>query len=320
MKRVLLCLMMILLLAGCKKTSLETPREVLLQDQIQYLTELQTELQTQDQLMGVAYIGCADGAYPQVMGYIRQQAYLEALPFIGAVEADHFCQNDGGELYCVVPRDKSVSLSVHKAELNASYELSPGELLLCATDGKAILLQGNISEIVPNLFIIAADGERIQEYTPCRSGADGYLVNRSHAVYDFSPYAWMDEFMGRKRELEQPLDGRWTASVTDRDQGVVTMELSFAPEGGLTYGYCIGGVWHRFSGSWEVLMDDTLRLMMWGGAVDEQGALLPDAAHEADGCYVWECTPACLKLMHQNGDPLYPAALVTGVSFFPAEE
>ena len=320
MKRIIFCVLAVLILAGCSKIPAETSQEMLEQDQAMYLTLMQNEIAGQNKLIGVAYLGWADGDYTQVMKYLRKQPYIDRIPFIGAVEQDHFCQNDGSELYCVVPVDKSVSLSVCKAEFNESYELYPGEELLNVSDGQAVILRGNISEIAPNLVVIANDGTQIQEYMPCRSGADGYLVNQAHQIYDFTPYGLMEEFLGTKRELEEPLSGSWTASVTDSQQGAVDMELSLKPEGGLSYCYCIGGQWCCFSGSWEILMDGNLRLMMWGGPVDENGNLIPEEADEIDGCYVWENEAEGLKLQHKSGLPLYPSALVTDFTFIPVVE
>ena len=77
-------------------------------------------------------------------------------------------------MYLVVPADDSVTISVCKCEFDDDYMPYDGEELISTNE--PVLIRGNMSDTIPNLYVIAKKGSEKVEYTPVQSGMDGRLI------------------------------------------------------------------------------------------------------------------------------------------------
>lgn len=145
-------------------------------------------IRAEGKLFGVAYLGGFEGDEQTALEALFGQAYLDDIAFVRDVE--QYVVQDGWQMYCIVPVDDTVSLSI----CEYVFEEVPcvGKELLF-TNG-LVLLRGNVSDIVPNLCIIATKGAQRVEYCPMQSGMDGTLVDSGDLIFDFTPYPKMPEF------------------------------------------------------------------------------------------------------------------------------
>ena len=116
-------------------------------------------------------------------------------------------------MYAIVPADNQVTITVCKCEFGEEYLPYDGEELIEANE--PILVRGNISDTIPNLYVIAKKGSEKVCYTPVQSGMDGRLENSETKVYDFTPYDKMTEFSGSDEIPDAEFCGNWIAFAND---------------------------------------------------------------------------------------------------------
>ena len=152
------------------------------------LAALREKIKAEGKLFGVAYLGGFDGDAESAKAALFGQTYLDDLAFVKDIEP--YVVQEGWQMYCIVPVDDTVSLSI----CEYVFEEVPcvGEELLFTNE--PVLLRGNVSDIVPNLCIIATKGAERVEYCPMQSGMDGTLVDSDDLIFDFTPYTKMPEF------------------------------------------------------------------------------------------------------------------------------
>jgi len=143
------------------------------------LADAQAEILAQEAVIGVAYLGWCEGSFDQVTAYLADQSFYDGCLYLDLTDAEHFAANDGGELYAIIPADERVSVTVNEYSVmdpEGDYEPATGKELLSISDGKPIVLQGNISDIMPNLMVTADDGKGgTVQYNPSLSLEDGML-------------------------------------------------------------------------------------------------------------------------------------------------
>ncbi len=305
---ILLCLCL-LTACGVQKASFD--------DQNPSVKEVKEYIQGADKLIGVAYLGYMEGDYDAVSDYLSEQTYMKRYSFVSKIPSTHFVQADGAELYCVVPAN-GVSLSVYQAMLDETdYQMTPGEELLMVTDGTPVILQGNISDIMPNLMIVAKKGDVAIQYAPSLSLENGTLSNYEQLVYDFTPYSYMDQYVGNGTESEWEFYGDWTSTVTEADGTVFDLALSISSDG-VEYTYTSEKVNGDFHGEWFIISDGKLRLATDGNAdfADTDGVAAQYL--EMDALFFWDVNDTGLSLQHFNGDLFYPGATFTEFQFVPS--
>ncbi len=304
----LICIFVCLCL--CLLTACDSPKES------PYCQNIQTQVQSAGKLIGVAYLGVTEGDFSDVRSYIKAQEYVKVYPFFAEISSKYFVENEGGELYCVLPADDSVTVSVYQVDF--SENATQGELLFSATDGMPILLRGNVSDIMSNLMIVAEkDGQEVT-YVPCISLESGLLSNSEQLIYDFSPYELMEAFNGLDTTVDWDFYGDWTGTVSEFNGETVDMKLSVSADG-VIYSFQTETMNGSYTGDWLILSDNRLRLELGGETKDSK---MPDALGyhtDLDSIYYWDVNDGNLVLTYINGTPLYPAATVTEFPFVPAE-
>jgi len=279
------------------------------------LAALQEELAGSGALFGVAYLGYAElPGWEDVCVYVEANGYADEFPFLLGVMEDHAVLHEGGEVYAVVPAGKDVSLTISEFLMDEDdYIPDRGEDLLTVTDGKPLLLRGNVSEIVPNLLITAEKGSKSVEYNPCISGMDGSLVV-DECVYDFTTY---DLVMGGYPGYDPVPDpvftlNTWYARHYDGDGNLLAMTLMLNPDGTVeySYGWPYSGVFEQFAGTWseermgDEIGDMHLLLELTGGPVDDLGEPIQGEQYEMSCDFAWDLQGSALVLSHEDGSPL----------------
>ena len=206
-KCILLLLVFVLIVAitGCSKkpvsnngNDVETPGLTLSREGEQALSELQEKMQDEGKLMGVAYLGYVDYDAKLDLTEIKSREYVKELELVENIYT--YAENEGYRVYCIVPADNQVTITVCKCEFDEEYMPYAGEELIKANG--PVLIRGNVSDTIPDIYVTAQKGDLVVEYTPIQSGMDGRLENGEGKVYDFTPYDKMAEFAETEEQYD----------------------------------------------------------------------------------------------------------------------
>ena len=154
------------------------------------------EQETDSAALSALRQAAAEANYPCAVAYLNfafdaadfpviPDALAEACPFL----ADAVCVDAlGDDIYAIVPTDSDAQLSVYPCELNEAVEMVIEDKSICdVSDGGAVLLRCNVSDIMPNALVRVTDGSG-QEFSfyPFLSLENGRLGTMG--VYDFTEY------------------------------------------------------------------------------------------------------------------------------------
>ena len=299
----LLAFVLVLGLAGCKeKPALggETNKPEV-QTEAKELTELKDRIKADGKLIGVAYLGWIEGDAETAKTELAKLDYIEDISFIKDIEK--YAENEGYRMYAIVPADNQVTITVCKCEFGEEYLPYDGEELIEANE--PILVRGNISDTIPNLYVIAKKGSEKVCYTPVQSGMDGRLENSETKVYDFTPYDKMSEFSGSDEIPDAEFCGNWIAFANDGNGEERSLILELNTDGTVSYAYGIGNseVLERFEGKWK-LDGDVLKLNLNGGVVEGVDEPIVISPYPLNASFEWEVNPGGLELTHIDGDAI----------------
>lgn len=245
-------------------------------------------------ICAVGYLGYFDGNYEDLDAYFKYLGILDDYDFLSDIDEEHFIDQEGYELYVVVPKTKEFSLIVNEYLMNDNPPnyAGPGDELGRFFDGCPVLMRGNISEVLPNLYFETENpnGDFIA-YNPCLSLRDGSL-NAILGIYDLTPY----ETLGIEKEPAEGTEfvGIWRTIDADGFEHTI----SFSYSGECSYGMVDdeGSVVVAYFGWWEML-DGELNLTLW------EDAEVPEAS--IFGTYVPELlSEERLRLNLSSGDAL----------------
>ena len=309
-KYILLLLVFVLIVAitGCSKkpvsnngNDVETPGLTLSREGEEALSELQEKISADGKLLGVAYLGFIDYDTKFDMEEFKKQEHIKALPLIENIY--EYAENEGYRIYAIVPADNQVTITVCKCEFGEEYLPYDGEELIEANE--PILVRGNISDTIPNLYVIAKKGSEKVCYTPVQSGMDGRLENSETKVYDFTPYDKMAEFSGSDEIPDAEFCGSWITFANDGNGEERSLILELNTDGTVSYAYGIGNseVLERFEGTWK-LDGDVLKLNLNGGVVEGVDEPIVISPYPLNASFEWEVNPGGLELTHIDGDAI----------------
>ena len=309
-KYILLLLVFVLIVAitGCSKkpvsnngNDVETPGLTLSREGEEALSELQEKISADGKLLGVAYLGFIDYDTKFDMEEFKKQEHIKALPLIENIY--EYAENEGYRIYAIVPADNQVTITVCKCEFGEEYLPYDGEELIKANG--PILVRGNISDTIPNLYVIAKKGSEKVCYIPAQSGMDGRLENSENKIYDFTPYDKMAEFSGADRLPDAVFCGNWTTIEKDGNGEDRVLYLNLEPNGEVSYTYGIGNseILEKFEGTWN-LDGDVLKLSMIGGPLDSVDNPVVLEPYDCNPSFTWEINAGGLELTHIDGDEI----------------
>ena len=153
------------------------------------LQELQVQIADEKMALGTAFLGTYEGGYSDIMTYIQNLGgdFIGAYPWLAEMPEAQYLSADGMELYAVVPADGwTVTVSEYFMDPNNDGMPTVGNTFYVGTD--PVLLQGNVSDIVPSFCVTAKKGGETVEYFPCLSLENGRL-QQNDAVYELTPYS-----------------------------------------------------------------------------------------------------------------------------------
>ena len=225
-----------------------------------HLERVRRQIAESGDTCAVGYLGYYDGTYDDLSLYFHYLGLLEKYDFLLDVDKEHFIDREGYELYLVVPAMEASSLVVNEYLLSEyePVEAGPGNELGRYTDGKPVLLRGNISEVVPNIYFEAEnpDGAFIG-YNPSLSGRDGSL-NIVDGILDLTPY----EKLGIVKEPVEGEEFTGIWSVVEPDRFVDTLSLNNNGECFFSIIDDEGSIVVSYSGWWE-MFDGELNIALW---------------------------------------------------------
>ena len=223
-------------------------------------------------MAAVAYLGWFEDYYDyydfsQIEEYIADTLIAEDYPFIANIDEEHFVPHIGGQLFCIVPADENATITIYDHIFDEeTYQSVIGEVLYYSEDGKPIIVMGNESEIIPNIFVEIIDSEGdMLEYIPCLSGMDGSLEvpYEVPTVWDFTPY----EKLGYVSEGDYSFDAAilyyaedWSAYVETINDDEVAVGFWFDEYGNMEMCYEVyGGTGYEvyYEGYWYPAEDDS---------------------------------------------------------------
>lgn len=163
------------------------------------LSELRALGAEQGAVCCVAFLGYVE--HGKTMEELLSSGELQELfapyPFLWEIPEERRVVNPsgGGEVYCIVPVSPTASLTVcpwiYDFEETSSLEGARGEALYTG-GAEPVLIQGNVSDILPDLEVTLESGEggalRYQPYTSLKDGSLG--VPEDGTVYDFTEYRY----------------------------------------------------------------------------------------------------------------------------------
>lgn len=300
----LLAVVLVLGLASCKDKPAGNNEKDKAQVQTEpsLLDELQGKIKADGKLLGVAYLGWIEGDAETAKAELAKQDYIEDISFVKDIEK--YAENEGYRMYAIVPADDSVTISVCKCEFDDEYMPYDGEELIEANG--PILVRGNMSDTIPNLYVIAKKGSEKVEYTPVQSGMDGRLENSENKVYDFTPYDFMAEFSAYDRVPDAVFCGSWIAFENDGNGEERAQGLELNPDGTVSYVYGIGNseVLEQFEGTWTLDENDILKLELVGGPPESVENPVVAEPYDCNPSFEWEMTAEGLSLTHIDGDEI----------------
>ncbi len=215
----------------------ELPPDTSEQEKNDVLTEFRAEIEDDSAQIAVAHLGYTEQTdYEEITDYLETKGFFEYYPLLKTMTQEQFVQQEGGELYLVVPVSAETSLTVFECLVDEeTWSTVAGEELFSLEAGEPVLLQGNVSEIVPNLWVKAKAEEKIVlEYAPCISMMDGTL-SQADGVYDCSDYGL--------------IFAAWNGGAGDIDVSGSCVSVHYAAD--------LGIAWDDYD--W-VIVDDTLPL------------------------------------------------------------
>ena len=159
----------------------------------QSLADLRETIRAAGAVLGCAYLGATYGNDAlDLHALLEDNGYAARYPFLLDLPSKLAVSTGGWEIYCIVPADEDVSITVNEFGWPSWDAEGPvaGEVLWESGSGTPLCIAANVSDIMPDtqITVTAADGTAII-YQPFLSLRDGSLaVPEDGTVYDFTVY------------------------------------------------------------------------------------------------------------------------------------
>ncbi len=267
----------------------------------------------------VAYLGYTEGPLGDgYTGWFKETQMLDIYPFLEDISSDHIIEQEGGEVYCIIPRNEAVFITVHAQDFDYDGNVTVGEELFRSMNSEPFLIRGNISEIVPNTVVNIQyeDGSSI-EFSPHLSGENGHLaIAEDQFILDISEYDDWD--VGYEADWvylnEEDIEGAWIANEVMYDEETILtcyLEFGLDEEGSnkvmYWYGYQNSDIIELFEGRYyegdvpEELPRILFELTLTGGS-----ALEDVEPYDSNGSFHIRYSPYgdVIEMIHLDGNPL----------------
>jgi hypothetical protein len=205
------------------------------------MASFRREIGDETAVLAAACLGYAElGDYGDLTVYLEANGFYDLYPILSELTEEQFVQREGGEVYLIVPASADTALTVFDCAVDeTAYELVKGGELLSLAAGQPVILQGNVSEVVANLWVTAEmTGKDPFEYSPCLSLMDGSMVQYD-GVYDCSDYDHLRAIWSGAVDEVPAFCGTWYGQEPDGDGVLRDMTLSLWYDGSAEYRYGI---------------------------------------------------------------------------------
>ena len=267
------------------------------------LNEFRTRIaDDQDMAFGTAFLGTCEGGYADVTAYIQQigDDVIHTYPWLSEMPESRFFSEDGTEIYVVVPAE-GWTLTVKEYMMDPNNDGLPavGEMLYAGED--PVLLQGNISDLVPSFHVTLEKAGETIEYHPSLSLENGRLLG-GEGVYDFTPYSQVIQNIG-SNAIGERISGRWVSIYETAAGEEVLLYLNLSEDGlaSYAYGFANSEMAETFGGTWSAL-GDHIALQLAGGIFDMEFGCVPEP-YTLESVYSFNLidSDTTLHLRLQNG-------------------
>lgn len=159
----------------------------------QSLADLRETIRAAGAVLGCASLGATYGNDAlDLHALLEDNGYAARYPFLLDLPSKLAVSTGGWEIYCIVPADEDVSITVNEFGWPSWDAEGPvaGEVLWESGSGTPLCIAANVSDIMPDtqITVTAADGTAVI-YQPFLSLRDGSLaVPEDGTVYDFTVY------------------------------------------------------------------------------------------------------------------------------------
>ncbi len=295
MKRLISCLLIFILLfaiAGCgSKPAQRVPSS---SDPYE---NLKIMLENGEKLFGIAYLGPIEGDTQQMQVELSKKEYLRDIPYVANI--DKVVEAGGNYVYCIIPVDESVTVSIHKLDRSEIGIPSLGEQM--ASFNEPVLVRGNADNFIPEMYVVAQREMQRVTYPLGRSGLEGRLENLDNLMFDFTPYNLLPEFHNVATE-EKPLCASWLGDIRDAFDTEFALLLYIHESGDVrfSYGNDAKEVSEFYTGTWEI-EGNLLKLRMEGGEPSYGAEVL-----QKNIDFEWTLENGMMYLHHVGGDLLLP--------------
>lgn len=278
------------------------------------LTQLRDHLMETGDLCAIAFLGhLPDSDQSKLTSLLDENGYTEAYPFLAELEPNQIVSYEGGEVYCLVPRDEAASLTVQEWISNESnhYQGEAGDTLYQSDRGDPVILIGNLNDVIPNLLVTltGADGATMS-YSPSLSMCDGTVdLPVSPGVYDFSLYQTSGT------EASTDFLGHWSTEVNGQ-----ICSLALMADGTMTYWYGTSEADPQaaWEGTFYVISETAQGNYQPGDVVFELSSTGGQQEQTQDFWGVFRLSPTpdhTLSVTNTGGDPLMPGFEKQEISF-----
>ena len=297
MKRIfsaLLIFVMIFCLAGCGSTPADPTVYVPSNDP---LTNLKNILVSSDKLFGIAFLGHSEAEADKISEELSQKPFIGQVPYVADIKT--VAETEGDQLFCIIPTDETVTVSVYHYGLDENQFPMLGEKMISSNE--PFLVRGNEEAYVSNMYLIAEKGNRKVEYLMVRSGIEARLENLDNQMFDFTPYNLLPEFHNVATE-EKPLCASWLGDIRDANnvEFALLLYIHESGEARFAFGNSETEMAELYVGTWEI-DGNLLKLRMKGG---KQG--FQEEVFEKNIDFSWELDAGVMTLKHIGGDTLMP--------------
>lgn len=112
-------------------------------------------------------------------------------PLISLISKERWVETEGGEVYCIIPKDKNATVTVNELVFDDTSETfyRVEKVLYRSEKGEPILIRGNISDIFSNIQVVVTDSDNSVTYSPCLSLENGELLiadEQKNYIYNFT--------------------------------------------------------------------------------------------------------------------------------------
>ena len=148
------------------------------------MQSVEEKIQGTDYVFAVCYAGYTTNDIDSAFLSLQSK-----YPLISLIPKERWVETEGGEVYCIIPKDKNATVTVNELVFDETSETfyRVDKVLYSSEKGEPILIRGNISDIFSNIQVVVTDPDKSVTYSPSLSLENGeLLITDEHKDYIFN--------------------------------------------------------------------------------------------------------------------------------------